>query len=136
MINRYPGKCPKCKQRVEAGAGTAQRRPGGAWVVTHNECKAKREVTRYTVECKRDGFVVYEWMIQPSGVLAGQELKHYLATFETQEEALTVYPQAKPSNKWMEPGVYLNHLPGEDDPVPGGMFPDDIGDENCTGSYP
>jgi hypothetical protein len=25
----------------------------------------------------------------------------------------------------LQPQVSLNHLPGEDDPVPGGMYPDD-----------
>ena len=37
------------------------------------------------------------------------------------------YPGATQfSSIWTEPRVSLNHLPDENDPVPGGMYPGDI----------
>jgi len=51
---------------------------------------------------------------------------HRLASFDSQEAAFKAYPQAKPSSEWLEPQVSLSHLPSEDDPVAGGMYPDDI----------
>ena len=83
---------------------------------------------RYTVECKgEDNFVIYGWSTYGKGsVLEGQPMKCFIDTFETQDDALKEYPTATPSNKWMEPQNTFNHLPGEDDPVSGGMYPDDI----------
>jgi hypothetical protein len=81
-----------------------------------------------TVQFKgsRDGWCVYGWGTYPeSSVLAGQSMKRFLDSFESKEEALKAYPQAEPSSDWLEPQVSLGHLPGEDDPVPGGMYPDD-----------
>lgn len=37
MINRYPGNCFRCGNRVEAQAGTAERPAGQAWRVRHND---------------------------------------------------------------------------------------------------
>lgn len=64
-----------------------------------------------------------------SSVLAGQTSKTFIDNFPTEEAALAAYPQAKGyTSRFTEPVVSLNHLPGEDDPVAGGMYPDDIGD--------
>lgn len=63
----------------------------------------------------------------PSSVLAGQTLTCFLDNFPTEEEALAEYPEA--ADNWtsraLAPQVSVAHLPGEDDPVPGGMYPDD-----------
>ena len=53
-------------------------------------------------------------------------MKVFLDNFESEEAARAAYPQADQyTNKYTEPQVSLSHLPGEDDPVPGGMYPDD-----------
>ena len=90
----------------------------------------RRKFEYYTMNVEPDGSVfVYGWGVyESSSVLAGQPMKKGLGHFDTPEEAKAVYGgDMNFSNKWTEPGVSLNHLPGEDDPVPGGMYPDDIG---------
>ena len=62
-----------------------------------------------------------------SSVLAGQASKHFLDNFPTEAEAEAVYGPMNWNSRWLEPQVSVSHLPGEDDPVPGGMYPDDIG---------
>lgn len=65
-----------------------------------------------------------------SSVLSGQVLKHFIDSYETEEEALKAHPDAEGySNKYTDPQVSLDHLPGEDDPVAGGMYPDDIDEQ-------
>lgn len=89
---------------------------------------------RYTVENKGASmmgkpFCIYGWSTYgKNSVLAGQPQKVFIDCYETQEEALMEYPQATPSSKWMEPQVSLSHLPGPDDMVPGGAYPDDYDD--------
>lgn len=89
---------------------------------------------RYTVENKGESmmgkpFCIYGWSTYgKNSVLAGQPQKVFLDCYETQEKALAKFPQAQPSNKWLDPQVNLNHLPGEEDPVAGGMYPDDYDD--------
>ena len=88
----------------------------------------QNEYDYYTVQYKgRDSWCVYGWSTYPeSSVLAGQPMKRFLDSFDSKEEAIKAYPQAEPSNALMEPQISLSHLPGENDPVPGGMYPDDI----------
>ena len=62
-----------------------------------------------------------------SSVLAGQASKHYIDTFDSEADAEAVYGEINWNSKWLEPSGSLNHLPGESDPVAGGMYPDDIG---------
>jgi hypothetical protein len=60
-------------------------------------------------------------------VLAGQTSTVFLDNFETEEQARAKFPQAEGfENRWTAPQVSLAHLPGEDDPVAGGMYPDDM----------
>jgi hypothetical protein len=84
---------------------------------------------RYTYEHKSNmganPVCVYGWGTYTSGVLEGQPMKCFIDAYPDAEEALKAYPQAQPSNRFSEPRVNLNHLPGEDDAVPGGMYPDD-----------
>jgi hypothetical protein len=90
-----------------------------------------RTYDRYTLEPARygEGTTVYGWSTYARGsVLQGQPMKCFIGTFDSPELALKAYPGAKPSHPFMEPQVSLSHLPGEDDPVPGGMYPDDIDD--------
>lgn len=61
-----------------------------------------------------------------SGVLEGRIGTRYIDRFDTEEEALAAYPQA--AEGYVPPPVSVAHLPGEDDPVPGGMYPDDYDD--------
>lgn len=71
------------------------------------------------------GFGTYE----ESSVLAGQTKKVFIDSFDTPEDAQAIYPEAV--DYWsMYSGAVnsFNHLPGENDPVPGGMYPDDIDD--------
>ena len=70
---------------------------------------------------------VYGWgTYERSSVLAGQPMKQYLDAFDSEAEAKAVYGDMNFSSRWTEPQVSLAHLPGEDDPVPGGMYPDDF----------
>lgn len=83
----------------------------------------------YTLRVGRYGGVdVLGWGEYPeSSVLAGQPMKVFVGNFPTEEAARSAYPQAQQfSSAWTEPRVSLNHLPGPNDPVPGGMYPDDI----------
>ena len=83
----------------------------------------------YTIEFKDDygKWSVYEWSIYPRGsVLAGQNCKRFVTWFDTEEKALAAYPKADVGYRSAH-NTY-SHLPGEDDPVPGGMYPDDIDD--------
>jgi hypothetical protein len=66
----------------------------------------------------------------PSGsVLAGQTLKQFLGNYPNEEAAREAHPDVEGwSSKWTDPQVSVAHLPGEDDPVPGGMYLDDIDD--------
>ena len=68
-----------------------------------------------------------------SSVLSGQVLKHFIDSYETEEEALKAHPDAEGySNNYTDPQVSLSHLPGEDDPVSGGMYPDDIDEQGMS----
>lgn len=61
-----------------------------------------------------------------SSVLAGQILTCFIDNYEDEEAALVAYPEAKDNG--LAGPVSVSHLPGEDDPVAGGMYPDDIDD--------
>lgn len=93
---------------------------------------------RYTL--RRGGGVmggvdVLGWTTYPeNSVLAGQPRKVFLDNFEDEAKARKAYPKADQwSSKFTDPQVNLNHLPGENDPVPGGMYPDDWSDEPNSG---
>lgn len=77
-----------------------------------------------------DGVFVYGWgTYGRSSVLAGQAMKMGLDHFDTIEEARKVYgDDLEFSSRWTEPGNSVGHLPGEDDPVAGGMYLDDYDD--------
>ena len=84
----------------------------------------------YTIDQKgNEDYVVYGWGKYGEGsVLAGQARKCYIESYKTLEAAQAASPEANISNQWTEPQVNVNHLPGEDDPVPGGMYLDDYDD--------
>lgn len=89
-----------------------------------------RKFQYYTMNASRSGVVnVYGWGVyEKSSVLSGQPMKKFLAMFDTEAEAKAVYgDDMNFSSKWTEPQISVSHLPGENDPVPGGMYPDDIG---------
>jgi hypothetical protein len=93
----------------------------------------EQKFDRYTLRRNPDQSVdVLGWGTYPeNSVLAGQPMKVFLDSFDTPEEAQARFPQATQwSNKFTDPQVNLNHLPGENDPVPGGMYPDDWSDED------
>lgn len=84
----------------------------------------------YTIRpSKHGGFDVHGFGTYPrSSVLAGQTRKVFLDAFETEEEARRKYPEAAGGGDFTDPQVSLSHLPDEDDPVAGGMYPDDYED--------
>lgn len=88
-----------------------------------------------TIENKGRGFcpfVVYGFGVYPeSSVLAGQTMKRFVDSFETLEDAQKAYPQARVGHRSAHNSVA--HLPGPDDPVEGGAYPDDIGAEWSRG---
>lgn len=62
-----------------------------------------------------------------SGVLSGQTVRQYLDTYPDEETARKAHPEATSyTNRFIDPEPNLSHLPDENDPVPGGMYPDDI----------
>lgn len=69
-------------------------------------------------------YKVYEWgTYDRNSVLAGQTKKRFVTWYDTLGEARSIYPDAEYG--YRDAANYFNHLPGEDDPVPGGMYPDD-----------
>jgi hypothetical protein len=83
----------------------------------------------YTVRRDGDSWIVHGFgTYERSSVLAGQPRKVFLDAFPTREAALEQYPTATNGSRWTDPVISLDHLPGEDDPVPGGMYPDDYDD--------
>lgn len=94
------------------------------------------EFDQATIEPRDDGVRVYLWGNYPKhSVLAGQRCRVFLGDYDTEALAraalgeqrfrLRVEVLEAPSSR---PYTSLAHLPGEDDPVPGGMYPDDIGE--------
>lgn len=78
------------------------------------------EHKRYTIQHSKSSydssFSVYGWSTYPRhSVLAGQDRKVFIDSYDTLAEAQAAYPQATMSSKWIEPQVSLNHLPGEGD---------------------
>ena len=64
---------------------------------------------------------------QKGGVLDGQTLTRFIDSYASEEEALKAHPDCSNNyvNKYTSPVVSFNHLPDEDTPVAGGMYPDD-----------
>jgi len=89
----------------------------------------RRKFDYYTMRVNPDGTVdVLGWGIYESySVLAGQSMKKFLGNFADEKAAKAVYgDDMNFSSQWTEPGNSYSHLPGEDDFVPGGAYPDDI----------
>lgn len=62
----------------------------------------------------RDQYGVYEYDVYPrSSVLAGQERRTFLDSFDTLAEAQKEYPNAKVAAGSAYAPVNLSHLPGE-----------------------
>ena len=78
---------------------------------------------------KYGGFDVHGFKDAPANsVLAGNTLKCFVNCFPTLEEAKAVYPEATMGSSFTDPVVSLGHLPDENTPVAGGMYPDDYND--------
>jgi hypothetical protein len=60
-----------------------------------------------------------------SGVLAGETVRCFIKNYPSEGEALDAHPGAELYDSG-EPVTHVDHLPDENDPVPGGMYPDDI----------
>lgn len=81
-----------------------------------------------TLRRSKDGAVdVLGWGTYPeSSVLAGQSMKVFLDSFPDEAAARAAHPQAGEfSSAFTEPRNTFGHLPGPDDMVPGGAYPDD-----------
>jgi hypothetical protein len=81
----------------------------------------------YTIEYDfdHDKYKVYEWSVySKNSVLAGQTMKRFVDWFDTEFAARQAHPTATVSTRSAH--NTFSHLPSEADPVPGGMFPDDI----------
>ena len=74
-----------------------------------------------------EGVDVVGFANAPRGsVLAGQTLRHFIDTYPDEAAARRAHPDVTGyTHPMLEPQPSFNHLPGEDDPVPGGMYPDD-----------
>ena len=85
-----------------------------------------KDFDRYTVQFKHGKWAIYGWGVYEAGsVLEGQAMKCWLEAYDTEEEAQAACPNALHSHDWLEPQISLAHLPDENDPVAGGMYPDD-----------
>jgi hypothetical protein len=84
----------------------------------------------FTIECKGEHhYAVYGWgEYSESSALAGQTKKQYIDGFDSEEEAREVWPEIGGGTSHRGAHNSVSHLPGENDPVPGGMYPDDIDD--------
>jgi hypothetical protein len=59
---------------------------------------------------------VHGWDVYPRySVLAGQERKVFLDSFDTEEEARAAYPMADRSHPLLQREISLNHLPDDGD---------------------
>lgn len=89
-------------------------------------------MSEYTIEpakAPNTGVSVYRWGVyEPTSVLAGQTKKTFVASFHSEEYARLAYPTAQEGVYHRSAGNTFAHLPGENDPVPGGMYPDDYDD--------
>lgn len=63
-----------------------------------------------------------------NSVLAGQTLTCFIDNYEDEAAARAAHPDVTDSwsSKFLDPVVSLDHLPDENDPVAGGMWPDDV----------
>ena len=96
----------------------------------HGRGDQRRAFDYFTVRPdSRLGFIVHGFTRHPANsVLAGQPCKVFLDSFDTEIGAREIYPDAQFGNCWTDPEVSLSHLPGENDFVAGGAYPDDIDD--------
>ena len=68
-----------------------------------------------TYEYRDDRYIVHKWGVYPEwSVLAGQDKKQFLDSFETEEEVLENYPNATLSHAMLQPGIYFGHLEGDE----------------------
>jgi len=72
-----------------------------------------------TMEARDEGYntviVVHGWSTYPqNSVLAGQSMKCFVDTFETEDEAKAAYPEAEMSHEFMQPQNTFDHLSDND----------------------
>lgn len=78
-------------------------------------------------DSRYDRWTVHAFDVYPRhSVLAGQTRKRYLACYASEAEAVAAHPDADMGHRSAH--NTFGHLPGEDDPVAGGMYPDDWDD--------
>ena len=95
-------------------------------------------IERITIEPREDAFRMYAWgTYGESSVLSGQPLRMHLGDCVSVQECRAqierdpryrTLPVEVLDHSTFRPYVNVGHLPGPDDPVPGGMYPDDIGE--------
>jgi len=67
--------------------------------------------TEITYEFRDGRVLVHAWGIYPShSVLAGQDVKQYVDSFDTVDQALSLYPEAEGSHPVLQPQNTFNHL--------------------------
>ena len=92
--------------------------------------------THATIEPRGEQWRVYLWGSHGRGsVLEGQPMRQYYGDWPTVRACRAELERERPhlpievlEHATMRPYVSLAHLPGEDDPVPGGALPDDVGE--------
>jgi hypothetical protein len=75
-----------------------------------------------------DSVDVIGWYECKDGVLKGMMCKAGVGCYDTEEEAELAWGEMNWNSPYLEPSQSLNHLPGEEDYVPGGAYPDDWND--------
>lgn len=138
MRNKFGGKCA-CGKYVAPGEGFVSKSASGKWLVDCGACGAsaapaaparpRREYLWKALRVGRyGGYDVVGFKEAPrNSVLSGQTLTCFIDNYASEAEARAAHPDAEGfTSGWTGPQVSVSHLPGEDDPVPGGMYPDDI----------
>ncbi len=88
---------------------------------------------RASGEC---GFDVHGFADYDCGVLKGQTGKFFIDSYPSVDAAVAAHPdlmhdgRVRYGSKFTDPQVSLRHLPDEDTPASGGMYPDDYDDED------
>jgi hypothetical protein len=96
----------------------------------HRAQAATRYTGGFTIECKGERhYAVYGWGEYPeSSVLAGQTMKQYIDGFDSEEEAREIWPEIGGDTNHRSAHNSVSHLPDENTPARGGMYPDDYDD--------
>ena len=69
---------------------------------------------RHTLQFKGGRWCIYAWGVYPQGsVLEGQDMKQFISSFDTEEEARSEYPDAEMSHALLEATPSIGPRPAD-----------------------